>query len=160
MTGDRSQLINFVQKFIGTVKFGNDHVAKIMGYGDYQIGNVIISRVYYVEGLSQGLHVDPAKIEAIKNWTSPTTPTEVRKQELYLAKNKNQLSNSLIKKLCEAPILVLPEGIDDFVVYCDASLQGLGVVLMQKEKVIAYVSRQLKPNEENYTTHDLELGAV
>nr|GFB41910.1 integrase, catalytic region, zinc finger, CCHC-type, peptidase aspartic, catalytic [Tanacetum cinerariifolium] len=51
MTGDRSQLINFVQKFFGTVKFGNDHVAKIMGYGDYQIGNVIISRVYYVEGL-------------------------------------------------------------------------------------------------------------
>nr|GFC19358.1 hypothetical protein [Tanacetum cinerariifolium] len=51
MTGDRSQLINFVQKFLGTVKFGNDHVAKIMGYGDYQIGNVIISRVYYVEGL-------------------------------------------------------------------------------------------------------------
>nr|GFB21306.1 integrase, catalytic region, zinc finger, CCHC-type, peptidase aspartic, catalytic [Tanacetum cinerariifolium] len=50
MTGDRSQLINFVQKFLGTVKFGNDHVAKIMGYGDYQIGNVTISRVYYVEG--------------------------------------------------------------------------------------------------------------
>nr|GFC79816.1 retrovirus-related Pol polyprotein from transposon TNT 1-94 [Tanacetum cinerariifolium] len=51
MTGDRSQLINFVQKFLGTVKFGNDYVAKIMGYGDYQIGNVTISRVYYVEGL-------------------------------------------------------------------------------------------------------------
>nr|GEV47377.1 hypothetical protein [Tanacetum cinerariifolium] len=55
MTGDRSQLINFVQKFLGTVKFGNDHVAKIMGYGDYQIGNVIISRVYYVEGLGHNL---------------------------------------------------------------------------------------------------------
>nr|GEV75221.1 retrovirus-related Pol polyprotein from transposon TNT 1-94 [Tanacetum cinerariifolium] len=55
MTGDRSQLINFVQKFIGTVKFGNDHVAKIMGYGDYQIRNVIISRVYYVEGLGHNL---------------------------------------------------------------------------------------------------------
>nr|GEY73980.1 retrovirus-related Pol polyprotein from transposon TNT 1-94 [Tanacetum cinerariifolium] len=51
MTGDRSQLVNFVQKFLGTVKFGNDHVAKIMGYEDYQIGNVTISRVYYVEGL-------------------------------------------------------------------------------------------------------------
>ncbi|GJY14402.1 putative reverse transcriptase domain-containing protein [Tanacetum coccineum] len=49
---------------------------------------------------------------------------------------------------------------DDFVVYCDASHQGLGAVLMQREKVIAYASRQLKPNEENYTTHDLELGAV
>nr|GEV14233.1 retrovirus-related Pol polyprotein from transposon TNT 1-94 [Tanacetum cinerariifolium] len=55
MTGDRSQLVNFVQKFLGTVKFGNDHVAKIMGYGDYQIGNVTISRVYYVEGLGHNL---------------------------------------------------------------------------------------------------------
>ncbi|GJZ90755.1 reverse transcriptase domain-containing protein [Tanacetum coccineum] len=70
------------------------------------------------------------------------------------------------RKLCEAPILALPEGNDDFVVYCDASHQGLGAVLMQREKVIAYASRQLKPNEENYTTHDLEsthdleLGAV
>ncbi|GJX66890.1 putative reverse transcriptase domain-containing protein, partial [Tanacetum coccineum] len=52
------------------------------------------------------------------------------------------------------------EGNDKFVVYCDASLQGLGAVLMQREKVIAYASRQLKPHEENYTTHDLELGAV
>ncbi|GKC83960.1 putative reverse transcriptase domain-containing protein, partial [Tanacetum coccineum] len=88
---------------------------------------------------SQGIHVDPAKIEEVKNWASPTTPTE---------------------KLCEALILALPEGNDDFVVYCDASHQGLGAVLMQREKVIAYASRQLKPNEENYTTHDIELGAV
>nr|GEV39575.1 putative reverse transcriptase domain-containing protein [Tanacetum cinerariifolium] len=64
----------------------------------------------------------------------------------------------VIKK--DAPILALPEGNNDFVVYCDASLQGLGAVLMQKEKVISYASRQLKPNKENYTTHDLELGAV
>ncbi|GJW63582.1 retrovirus-related pol polyprotein from transposon TNT 1-94 [Tanacetum coccineum] len=55
MTGDRSQLTNFVSKFLGTVKFGNDHVAKIMGYGDYQIRNVTISRVYYVEGLGHNL---------------------------------------------------------------------------------------------------------
>ncbi|GJX41330.1 putative ribonuclease H-like domain-containing protein [Tanacetum coccineum] len=55
MTGDRSQLTNFVNKFLGTVKFGNDHVAKIIGYGDYQIGNVTISRVYYVEGLGHNL---------------------------------------------------------------------------------------------------------
>nr|GEW80319.1 retrovirus-related Pol polyprotein from transposon TNT 1-94 [Tanacetum cinerariifolium] len=55
MTRDRSQLINFVNKFLGTVKFGNDHVAKIMGYGDYQIGNVTISRVYFVEGLGHNL---------------------------------------------------------------------------------------------------------
>nr|GEW65835.1 putative ribonuclease H-like domain-containing protein [Tanacetum cinerariifolium] len=55
MTGDRSQLINFVQKFLSTVKFRNDHVAKIMGYGDYKIGNVMISRVYFVEGLGHNL---------------------------------------------------------------------------------------------------------
>ncbi|GKD91845.1 putative nucleotidyltransferase, ribonuclease H [Tanacetum coccineum] len=89
--------------------------------------------------VSQGIHVDLAKIDTVKNWASPTTTT---------------------KKLCETPILALPEGNDDFVVYCDASHQGLGAVLMQREKVIAYASRQLKPNEENYTTHDLELGAV
>ncbi|GJT80587.1 retrovirus-related pol polyprotein from transposon TNT 1-94 [Tanacetum coccineum] len=55
MTGDRSQLTNFISKFLGTVKFRNDQVAKIMGYGDYQIGNVTISRVYYVEGLGHNL---------------------------------------------------------------------------------------------------------
>ncbi|GKF24705.1 putative reverse transcriptase domain-containing protein, partial [Tanacetum coccineum] len=66
----------------------------------------------------------------------------------------------LKQKLCEAPILALPEGNDDFVVYCDAPHQGLGAVLMQREKVITYASRQLKPNEKNYTTHDLKLGAV
>ncbi|GJX93426.1 putative reverse transcriptase domain-containing protein, partial [Tanacetum coccineum] len=88
---------------------------------------------------SQGLHVDPAKIEAVKNWTSPTTPTEGEEQESAF-----QL---LKQKLYEAPILALPEGNDNFVVYCDASLQGLGAVLMQREKVIAYASRQLKPHE-------------
>ncbi|GJT78240.1 hypothetical protein Tco_1044965 [Tanacetum coccineum] len=55
MTGDRSQLTNFVNKFLGTVKFGNDHVAKILEYGDYQIGNVKLSKVYYVEGLRHNL---------------------------------------------------------------------------------------------------------
>nr|GEY24057.1 integrase, catalytic region, zinc finger, CCHC-type, peptidase aspartic, catalytic [Tanacetum cinerariifolium] len=55
ITGDRSQLTNFVNKFLGTVKFDNDHVAKIMGYGDYTIGNVTISRVYFVEGLGHNL---------------------------------------------------------------------------------------------------------
>ncbi|GJU51729.1 putative reverse transcriptase domain-containing protein [Tanacetum coccineum] len=121
----------------------------------------------------QGIHVDPAKIEAVKNWASPTTPIEVR-QFLGLvgyyrrfiegfskiAKPLTELTQSafqlLKQKLCEAPILALPEGNNDFVIYCDASLQGLGAVLMQREKVIAYASRQLKPHEENYTTHDLE----
>ncbi|GJV88685.1 putative reverse transcriptase domain-containing protein [Tanacetum coccineum] len=66
----------------------------------------------------------------------------------------------LKQKLCSAPILALPEGSENFVVYCDASHKGLGPVLMQREKVIAYASRQLKVHEKNYTTHDLELGAV
>ncbi|GJU78838.1 putative reverse transcriptase domain-containing protein [Tanacetum coccineum] len=64
------------------------------------------------------------------------------------------------QKLCSAPILALPEGSENFVVYCDASQKGLGAVLMQKEKVIAYASCQLKIHEKNYMTHDLELGAV
>ncbi|GKC70361.1 putative reverse transcriptase domain-containing protein [Tanacetum coccineum] len=62
--------------------------------------------------------------------------------------------------LCDAPILALPEGTNDFVVYCDASNQGFGCVPIQRNKVIAYASRQLKIHEKNYTTHDLELGAV
>ncbi|GKE14541.1 putative reverse transcriptase domain-containing protein, partial [Tanacetum coccineum] len=61
---------------------------------------------------------------------------------------------------CSAPILALPEGNEDFIAYCDASIKGLDAMLMQKEKVIAYASRQLKIHEKNYTTHDLELGAV
>ncbi|GKC76154.1 putative reverse transcriptase domain-containing protein [Tanacetum coccineum] len=68
--------------------------------------------------------------------------------------------NLLKKKLSSAPILALLEGSKNFVVYCDTSHKGLGAVFMQKEKVIAYVSRQLKIYEKNYTTHDLELGAV
>ncbi|GJW97573.1 putative reverse transcriptase domain-containing protein [Tanacetum coccineum] len=138
---------------------------------------------------SQGIHVDPAKIEAVKNWAPPTTPTEIRyflglagyyrrfiKDFSKIAKSLTELTQKnkkyiwgedqesafqlLKQKICEAPILALLEGNDDFVVYCDTSLQGLGAVLMQREKVIAYASRQLKPHEENYTTHDLELGAV
>ncbi|GJX35169.1 putative reverse transcriptase domain-containing protein [Tanacetum coccineum] len=65
----------------------------------------------------------------------------------------------LYTKFSSAPILALPEGSEDFIVYCDASIKGLGAVLMQREKVIAYASRQLKIHEKNYTTHDLELGA-
>ncbi|GJW52485.1 putative reverse transcriptase domain-containing protein [Tanacetum coccineum] len=62
--------------------------------------------------------------------------------------------------LCDAPILALPEGTNGFVVYCDTSNQGFGCVLMQRKKVIAYASRQLKTHEKDYTTHDLMLGAV
>ncbi|GJS12531.1 putative reverse transcriptase domain-containing protein [Tanacetum coccineum] len=74
---------------------------------------------------------------------------------------KEEAAFQLIKqKLCSAPILDLPKGSEDFVVYCDASHKGLGAVLMQRGKVIAYASHQLKIHEKNYTTHDLELGSV
>ena len=62
-------------------------------------------------------------------------------------------------RLTSAPALTLPDGVDGFVVYCDALRVGLGCVLMQKGKVITYASRQLKPHEKNYPTHDLELAA-
>ncbi|GJU85599.1 putative reverse transcriptase domain-containing protein [Tanacetum coccineum] len=120
---------------------------------------------------SQGIHLDLAKIEFIKDWASPKTATEIR-QFLGLvgyyrrfiegfskiAKPMTKLTQK--KKLCSAPILALPEGSEYFIIYYDASIKGLGAVLMQREKVIAYESRQLKIHEKNYTTHDLELGAV
>ncbi|GJV48223.1 putative reverse transcriptase domain-containing protein [Tanacetum coccineum] len=138
---------------------------------------------------SEGIHVDPAKIESIKDWTSPKSPTEIRqflglagyyrrfiegfskiakpmtkltqKKVKFVWGDKQEAAFQLLKqKLCSAPILALPEGSEDFIAYCDASKKGLGAVLMQREKVIAYASRQLKIHEKNYTTHDLELGAV
>ncbi|GJZ38415.1 putative reverse transcriptase domain-containing protein [Tanacetum coccineum] len=138
---------------------------------------------------SQGIHMDLAKVESIKDWASPKTPTEIR-QFLGLAgynrrfiKGFSKIAKPMTKlvqkkiafewgdkqeaafqtlknKLCSAPILALPQGAENFIVYCDASHKGLGAVLMQNEKVIAYASRQLKIHEKNYTTHDLELGLV
>ncbi|GJV75105.1 putative reverse transcriptase domain-containing protein [Tanacetum coccineum] len=136
---------------------------------------------------SEGIHVDPAKIEAIKDWVSPKTPTEIH-QFLGLAGyyrrfiegfskiirpmtkltqksvkfewgEKAEAAFQLLKqKLCSVPILALPEGSKNFVVYCDASHKGLGAVLMHREKVIAYASRQLKVHEKNLSTSILELG--
>ncbi|GKB05974.1 putative reverse transcriptase domain-containing protein [Tanacetum coccineum] len=116
---------------------------------------------------SRSIHVDPAKIESIKDWASPKTPTEIH-QFLVLLKGikfdwgekEGNAFQLITQKLCSAPILALPKGSEDFVVYCDASHKGLGAVLMQREKVIAYASRQLKVHEKNYTTHDLELRSV
>ncbi|GKD98279.1 reverse transcriptase domain-containing protein, partial [Tanacetum coccineum] len=138
---------------------------------------------------SDGIHVDPSKIEAVKNWKVPKTPSEIRSflglagyyrrfianfskvakpltsltqknQKYEWGKEQEEAFQTLKDNLCNAPILSLPEGSEDFVVYCDASNQGFGCVLMQRGKVIAYASRQLKIHEKNYTTHDLELGAV
>ncbi|GJY07241.1 reverse transcriptase domain-containing protein [Tanacetum coccineum] len=116
---------------------------------------------------SSGIHVDPAKIEAVKNWASPTTPSEIRQflglagyyrrfikgfskiakpmteltqknQKFDWGEEQEEAFQLLKQKLCAAPILALPEGSEDFVVYCDASIKGLGAVLMQRMKVIAY----------------------
>ncbi|GKD37056.1 putative reverse transcriptase domain-containing protein [Tanacetum coccineum] len=100
---------------------------------------------------SEGVHVDPSKIESIKDWASPKTPTEFR-QFLGLAEKEEAAFQLLKQKLSSAPILALPEGSENFVVYCDASHRGLAVVLMQKEKVIAYASSQLK-KELNMRQH-------
>lgn len=137
----------------------------------------------------EGIKVDPTKIEAVMKWEQPKSPTEIKsflglagyyrrfiKDFSRIAKPMTELTKKGVKfvwtdsqeqafqilkrMLCEAPILTLPEGTDGMVVYSDASLTGLGCVLMQREKVIAYASRQLKPHEKNYPTHDLELAAV
>ncbi|GJY00429.1 reverse transcriptase domain-containing protein [Tanacetum coccineum] len=110
---------------------------------------------------SQGLHVDPAKIEAVFSKIAKPLTELTQKNKKYILDEDQESAFQLLKqKLCEAPILALPEGNNYFVIYCHASHQGLGAVLMQREKVIAYASRQLKPHEENYITHDLEFGAV
>ncbi|XP_071686829.1 uncharacterized protein [Rutidosis leptorrhynchoides] len=99
-------------------------------------------------------------IEGFSKIARPLTAL-THKGKKYEWSNVYEAAFQLLKqKLTFAPILSLPEGNDDFVVYCDASRQGFGCVLMQRQKVIAYASRQLKIHEQNYTTHDLELGAM
>ncbi|GJV04618.1 reverse transcriptase domain-containing protein [Tanacetum coccineum] len=115
-----------------------------------------------------GIHVDPSKMEAVNNWKTPMTPSEIRSflglagyyRRYVWGVEQEEAFQTLKNNLCDAPILRLSDGVEDFMVYCDASNQGLGCVLMQRGKVIAYASRQLKTHEKNYTTHDLELGAV
>ncbi|GKA08548.1 putative reverse transcriptase domain-containing protein [Tanacetum coccineum] len=106
--------------------------------------------------------LNPSKIEAVKNWKAPRTPSKVR-SFLGLAGYYDRFIENFSKIAKSLPVLTqktLPDGPGDFVVYFDASDLGLGCVLMQRGKVIAYASRQLKIHEKNYTTHDLELGAV
>ncbi|GKB96341.1 putative reverse transcriptase domain-containing protein [Tanacetum coccineum] len=92
--------------------------------------------------------------------SKPLTKLTQKNKPYVWGDDEEEAFQTLKLKLCSAPILSLPKGIEDFFVYCDASLKGFGAVLMQREKVIAYASRQLRKNDENYTTHDLELGAV
>ncbi|GKB55653.1 putative reverse transcriptase domain-containing protein [Tanacetum coccineum] len=136
-----------------------------------------------------GVAKERGVIESIKDWASPKTPTEIRQflglasyyrrfieEFSKVAKPMTKLTQkkfafewgdkqeaafqTLKNKLCSAPILALHQGAENFIVYCDVSHKGLGAILMQNKKVITYASRQLKIHEKNYTTHDLELGAV
>ena len=136
-----------------------------------------------------GILVDPSKIEAVKNWPRPASVSEVRsflglasyyrrfvegfskiavplteltrKSVRFNWSEKCETSfQELKQRLITAPVLSLPKENGKFVVYCDASKMGLGCVLMQDGRVIAYASRQLKEYEQRYPTHDLELAAV
>ncbi|KAA0063393.1 pol protein [Cucumis melo var. makuwa] len=136
-----------------------------------------------------GVSVDPAKIEAVTSWTRPSTVSEVRsflglagyyrrfvENFSRIATPLTQLTRkgapfvwsktcedsfqNLKQKLVTAPVLTVPDGSGSFMIYSDASKKGLGCVLMQQGKVVAYASRQLKSHEQNYPTHDLELAAV
>ena len=138
---------------------------------------------------AEGVSVDPQKIEAIVNWKPPMNVIEIRsflglagyyrkfvegfsklagpltkltrKEEKFVWLEACQQSFDELKwKLTSAPVLTLPSGQDGYTMYCDASRQGLGCVLMQHENVIAYASRQLKKHEQNYLTYDLDMGAL
>nr|GEZ54154.1 putative reverse transcriptase domain-containing protein [Tanacetum cinerariifolium] len=99
-------------------------------------------------------------IEGFLKIAKPMTKLTQKKVKFEWGDKQEAAFQLLKQKLCSAPILALPEGSEDFIVYCNASNKGLGDVLMQREKVISYASRQLKIHEKNYTTHDLELEAV
>jgi ribonuclease HI len=138
---------------------------------------------------SNGVEVDPSKVEAVLAWNPPKNVSEIRSflglagyyrrfiegfsklarpmTELLKKEKKFQWSTAcedsfqeMKKRLTTAPVLTLPDIRKDFEIFCDASRQGLGCVLMQERKVVAYASRQLRPHEVNYPTHDLELAAV
>ena len=136
-----------------------------------------------------GVAVDSSKIEAVMDWQTPKNVFEVRSflglagyyrrfvldfSRLALPMTRltrkgikftwdeacEQAFQQLKTRLTTAPVLVIPTRELGYAVYCDASHDGLGCVLMQEGKVVAYASRQLKPHEKNYPTHDLELAAV
>jgi hypothetical protein len=137
----------------------------------------------------EGIAVDPAKVKAVVEWRRPKTVTDIRsfvglagyyrrfiegfskiaapltrltrKDYPFAWTEQCEASFQLLKeRLTTAPILILPQPDEPYEVYCDASHHGLGSVLMQDQKVVAYASRQLKTHEKNYPTHDLELAAI
>ncbi|XP_042396513.1 uncharacterized protein LOC121986624 [Zingiber officinale] len=138
---------------------------------------------------SRGISVDPQKIEVITGWEQPKTVQEIRSflglagyyrrfvegfssialpltrltrkgEKFSWTESCEQSFQELKRRLVTAPVLVLPSGMDGFVLFTDASYQGLGAVLMQRDRVVSYASRQLKDHERNYPVHDLELAAI
>ena len=99
-------------------------------------------------------------IENFSKIAKPMTDLLKKDKKFVWSEKAEEAFKVLKTKLTTAPVLVLPNTSKDFVIFCDASLQGLGCVLMQDGHVVAYASRQLKPHELNYPTHDLELAAV
>nr|GEX53164.1 retrotransposon protein, putative, Ty3-gypsy subclass [Tanacetum cinerariifolium] len=99
-------------------------------------------------------------IEGFSKIAKPITKLTQKKVKFEWGYKQEAAFQLLKQKLCSAPILALPKGSEDFIIYCDASIKDLGAVLMQREKVISYASHQLQIHEKNYTTHDLELGAA
>ncbi|GJT07103.1 putative reverse transcriptase domain-containing protein [Tanacetum coccineum] len=169
---------------------GLPHIQEIEFWIEFVPGAIpVVKSPYRLAPFEMEELSDPSKIEAVKNWEAPRTPSKVR-SFLGLAgyyarfiENFSKISKSLTiltqksktfdwakeherefqtlkEKLCNTPVLALHDRPKDFVVYCDASGLGLGCMLMQRGKVIAYASRQLKIHKKNYTTYDLELGAV
>ena len=138
---------------------------------------------------AEGVAVDPTKVDAVLQWEQPKSVTEIRsflglagyyrrfikgfsqmampltkltrKGQPYVWDEKcEEAFQNLKTKLTTSPVLMIPDPTQTFTVYTDASKKGLGCVLMQNDRVVAYASRQLRPHEENYPTHDLELAAV
>ncbi|GKF14785.1 putative reverse transcriptase domain-containing protein, partial [Tanacetum coccineum] len=134
--------------------------------------NLLLFKVQFLGHVvnRDGIHVDPSKVESVKNWKTPESPTEIlsflglagyyqrfienfskiakpltlltQKNKAYVWGNKQDEAFKILKEnLCNAPVLALPDVPDDFMVYCDASKQGFGCVLMQRGKVITYASR-------------------
>jgi hypothetical protein len=135
-----------------------------------------------------GIAVDPSKVQDVLNWKALVNVSEIRsflglagyyrrfiegfsklakpmialleKNAKFVWSDKCQANFELKRRLTTAPVLTLPDLSKSFSIYCDASRLGLGCVLIQEGKVVAYASRQLRKHELNYPTHDLELAAV
>nr|CAH65959.1 OSIGBa0113D21.4 [Oryza sativa] len=162
----------------------DDELTNQLISGDYADFERLVDKA-----IPQGVAVDPSNVESVTKWTPPKTVSQIRsflglagyyrrfiENFSRIARPMTQLLKrdekfkwtaecdksfeELKKKLVSAPVLILPDQMKDFQVYCDASRHGLGCVLMQEGRVVAYASRQLRPHEGNYPTHDLELAAV